>query len=506
MLDYLRANARSSLTYFLFGIIIVVFIVSFGPGSCGGRSGQMPSSAARGEEVARVNGESIDAAEWEQQYGALFRAYQQQGGEAFTRELADRMGLRRIAADQLVERVLLRQEAARQGIVVGDDDLSRAVKENPAFQSGGHFDYEYYQRAVTNAYGSTSRFEERLREDLAVQKMVTLLRQTTKVSDDEVKEAWLADADKVNVEFVRFPLAAVKAEANVTPAEAEAFAKANPDQVKAKYEASKARWDKPKRVRARHILAKVDEGATPAQQSAAQKKAEDALARVKKGEDFAKVAKELSDDRGSADRGGDVGEFGPGAMAKPFEDAAFAAKKGEIVGPVRTNFGFHVIEVTDVHEAQSIPLEQVKNEVAREILQEQRATAIAKKKAEDALAQAKAGKPLANAEETGFFGASSPLVPRIGLATDLQKAALAGNAGQVLGVFDTASGPIVARVKSRERPDPAQFEQRKAEMAERIRARREAQVEEAFVKALREKAKVTVNEKIAGPAGGVLGG
>jgi peptidyl-prolyl cis-trans isomerase D len=276
--------------------------------------------------------------------------------------------------------------------------------------------------------------------------------------------------------------------------------------VKAKYEASKARWDKPKRVKARHVLAKVDDGAPADQVAAAKKKADDALARVKKGEDFAKVAKELSDDRGSAERGGDVGEFGPGVMAKPFEDAAFAAKKGELVGPVKTSFGFHVIEVTGVQEAQSIPLEQAKNEVARELLEEQRAATIAKKRADDALAQAKGGKALANAEETGLFGAGSPVVPRIGLAADLQKAALAASTGQVLGVFDTAAGPIVARVKARQRPDPAQFEAKKAEVAERLRAQRESQVEEAFVKALREKASVKVNEKVAGAPAGLLGG
>jgi peptidyl-prolyl cis-trans isomerase D len=516
MLDTLRANARSTLTYVLFGIIIVVFVVSFGPGSCGGRVGRQGSMQPQ-EEVARVDGETISAQEWEQQYGALFRAYQQQAGQSFTRELADRLGLRRVAADQLVERVLLRQEAARQGIVVGDDDLERAITENPAFQAGGKFDYEYYQRAVTNSYGSATRFEQVLRGDLAVQKLLALLRQTAKISDDEVKEAWLADADKVNVEFVRFPVSAAATEVKVTPADAEAFAKANADAVKQRYEASKARYDKPKRVKARHVLVKIEQDATPAAVEAAQAKANEALARVKKGEDFAKVAKELSDDPGSKDRGGDVGEFGPGVMAPEFEHAAFGAKPGDLVGPVRTQFGFHVIKVDGVQEAQSVSFDAVKNEVARELLQEQRAKELAKKHADEALARAKAGRSLAElfpagakaaklggtplqAEETGLYGASATLVPRVGVAPELQKAALAGTPGQVLGEFDTAGGPIVAQLKARQKADPAQFEAKKAEYAERLRARREAQVESAFVKALRERADVKVNDKLAGPS------
>jgi peptidyl-prolyl cis-trans isomerase D len=509
MLDTLRANARSTLTYVLFGIIIVVFVVSFGPGSCGGRTGRQAGMQPQ-EEIARVDGEIISAQEWEQQYAALFRAYQAQAGESFTRELADRMGLRRVAADQLIERTLLRQEAARQGIVVGDADLEKAIKENPGFQAGGKFDYEYYQRAATNAYGSPARFEQVLRGELAVGKLVALLRQTTKISDDEVKEAWLADADKVNVEFVRFPLSAAAAEVKVTPAEAEAFAKANAEAVKQRYEASKARYEKPKRVRARHILVKVEPDAAPAAVEAAQKKANDALARVKKGEDFAKVAKELSDDPGSKDRGGDVGEFGPGVMAPPFEQAAFAAKAGDLVGPVRTQFGFHLIRVDGVQEAQSVSFDQAKAEVARELVQEQRAKELAKRQADDALARAKAGKSLAElfpaggkgpkAEETGLYAASATVVPRIGVAPELQKAALAGAQGQVLGVFDTAAGPVVAQLKARQKADPAQFDAKKAEIAERLRARRESQVESAFVKALRERADVKVNDRLTGPA------
>lgn len=509
MLDTLRANARSTLTYVLFGIIIVVFVVSFGPGSCGGQAGRQGQTQPR-EEIARVDGEVISAQEWEQQYGALYRAYQQQAGESFTRDLADRMGLRRIAADQLVDRVLLRQEASRQGIVVSDEDLERAIKALPSFQAGGRFDAKYYEQVTTNQYGSPARFEEILRTELAIQKLVALVRQTSKVSDDEVKEAWLADADKVNLEFVRFPLQAAAAEVKVTPADAEAYAKSSADAVKQRYEASKARYEKPKRVKARHVLVKVEPEAAPAAVEAAQKKANDALARVKKGEDFAKVAKEVSDDPGSKDRGGDVGEFGPGVMAPEFEGAAFSAKAGDVVGPVRTQFGFHVVKVDAVQEPQAVTFDQVKHEVAREMLQEQRAKELAKRQAGEALGRAKAGRTLAElypadgkgprAEETGFYGTSVQIIPRIGVSAELQKAAAAGTPGQVLGEFDTAGGPIVARVKARQKADPAQFESKKAEIAQRLRVQREAQVESAFVKALRDRAAVKVNEKVAGPS------
>jgi peptidyl-prolyl cis-trans isomerase D len=516
MLDILRANARSALTYVLFGIIIVVFVVSFGPGSCGG-----PGSGARNgvgsEYAAKVNGVTISAAEYEAHYGQLFRGYQRQMGEAFSRDLAERLGLRRIALDQLVDRTLVRQEAQAKGIVVSDEDLQRAITENPAFQSGGQFNFEYYQRAVTNEFGSPARFELQMREELAVQKMVALLRATAKVSEEEIRDAWLSEADRANVEFVRFPVGAARGEVKVTAADAESFAAANPDRVKKAFEEGKARWDQPKRVRARHVLVKADDQAGAAAVEAAQKKAQEILEKARAGEDFAKLAQQ-SDDAGSKDKGGEVGWFGPGTMAKPFEEAAFGAKKGDLVGPVRTRFGFHVIQVEDVQEAKPASFDSVRVEVARELLEADRAKELARRKADEALAALKAGRSLAElfpadgkkavrlgdqvlrTEESGSITAAQAeaSVPRLGSAPELVRAAFAVAAPQPLGkVFDTATGPVVARVKERQKADAAQFEQKKAEVAERLRARREAEVEQAWIKTLRERGDVKVNDKLA---------
>ena len=521
MLDILRANARSALTYVLFGIIIVVFVVSFGPGSCGSAGNPGGGGAPVTGTAASVNGEKIGAAELEQHYGQIYRAYQQQAGESFSRELAERLGLRRVALDQLVERALVRQDARRHGLVVGDEDLERAIKENPAFQAGGRFDHDYYVRAVTAGYGTAARFEERLREDLLVQKMVALVRQTAKVSDDEVKEAFLAEGDRASLELVRFPLSLARAEAKVTPAEVAAFAGANGERVKQHYEANKAKYDRAKRVKARHVLVKAAETEAG---DAAQKKAEAVAERARKGEDFAKLAQEASEDAGTKDRGGDLGWFGAGVMAKPFEDAAFAAKAGEVAGPVRTRFGFHVVKVDEVQEAQAVPFEQVKDAVAREVLEADRAQALARRKAEETLAALKAGKGLQDLfpadepgkkpvkwggqvlrpDETGSFTAQAAAVsiPRIGAEPELAKATFAVDGPKVLDrVFDTAAGPLVARVKERQRPDPAQLAQKKGELTERLRSRREAELERAWVKGLRDAADLKVDEKIAGAPG-----
>src|SRR4029077_19604399 len=109
------------------------------------------------------------------------------------------------------------------------------------------------------------------------------------------------------------------------------------------------------------VLAKVDDQHPEAE---AKKKIDDAKRRLEKGEDFAKVAKELSDDPGSKDRGGDLGFFGRNAMVKEFEDAAFQAEPHKVVGPVHSNFGYHLIEVLDKHAGGPQPFEQVRQQIA----------------------------------------------------------------------------------------------------------------------------------------------
>ena len=513
MLDTMRANSRSVLTYVLFAIIIASFIAFFGPGSKGcGIGGRVETWAAK------VNGETVTPAEFDQQYGQLLRIYQQQGAGDLGGLLQAR--LRQMAMDQVVQRELVEQEARRQGIVVTDEEVSAAIKALPGFQNNGQFDMDLYKRAVSNAYGSPAKFEERMRRDLGYQKMMVLLRGTAKVTEDEVKDAWLAESDRADLEFARFPVSLARADVKVTDAQVQEFLSQNGPRIEQYYKSNPARFDKKKRVRARHILVKVGEKAPSSEQDAAKKKIEAIAERIKKGEDFAKVAAETSDDPGSKDRGGELGYFGPGVMAKPFEEAAFKLKAGELSGPVRTQFGWHLIKVEEVQEPEVVPLEKARPEIARELLESDLAAKIARQKAEDTLKRLQAGKSFAEAlpvdepkgkgkgaepvklggqvvkaDGTGPFTVStSPNVPRLGSAPELFSDAMKANAGQLLPkVYETAGGPVVARVKERTRPDPAKFAEHKSEMEMRLRLRREAEFERAWVDDLRKRSKVEMN-------------
>ena len=511
MLDTLRANSRSVLTYVLFGIIIVVFVVSFGPGSkgCGATGGRAESWAAK------VNGETVTPAEFEQQYGQLAKLYGQQIGNDPSGML--QLRLRQMAMDQVIQRQLIEQEARKKGIVVTDDEVSSAIKEIPSFQTNGRFDMELYKRVVASYYGSPGKFEETMRRDLSYQKMVTLIRNTVKVTEDEVKDAWLAENDLADLEVARFSLVAARLAVVPTDAQVQEAMKRDTARIEQFYKDNPARFDRKKRVRARHILVRVDEKAPAAEQEQAKKRIEAIAERLKKGEDFSKVASEVSEDPGSKSRGGDLGFFGAGVMAKDFESAAFALKPGELSNPVKTPFGWHLIKVEEVQEPEIVSLEKARPEIARELVAEDLGRKLATDKAIEALKKLQAGRTFAEVfpaepkgkqevvkvgaqvvkpETTGPFSASSaPNIPKIGPAPELFADAMKANAGQVLAkVYETPSGPIVARVKDRQRADASKYAEHRGEVESRLRLRRESDLERAWVEDLRKRSKVEANQ------------
>jgi peptidyl-prolyl cis-trans isomerase D len=213
-----------------------------------------------------------------------------------------------------------------------------------------------------------------------------------------------------------------------------------------------------------------------------------------------------------------------GLVEKPFADAAFALAEGKVSAPVRTSSGWHLIKVEQVVPAKKVGLEEARAVLAPELIVKDRAAALASQRAAEALQALKAGRslaalfppaaadqkgrqavkpggPVVAAESTGPFGAPGAFVPRIGAAPDLLKAALAASGPQPLGqVFQTAQGPVVAAVESRERPDPAQYATQRDGVLQRLVSQREAQAQQAWTKALREGADVRVNPALAAGA------
>jgi peptidyl-prolyl cis-trans isomerase D len=505
MLDTLRANSRSVLIYVLFGIIIVVFVISFGPGAKGCSAADFGSSG----QVASVNGVTITAADFERAY----RDAAEQGASNYP-------GLPQMLVQRLVDHELIRQEAVKHGLVIADGILSDEIQRIPAFQIDGRFDERRYTEQATRAFGSRAQFENRIRRDRMVANMLAMVAETVKVPEDEVKETWLSESDQVDLAFVRFPTSVASLKVKPTGAEVSAFLAANGARVEQFYKDNASRYEKKKSVRARHILVKVDRQAPPGEERAAHAKIQDLAERIKKGEDFAKLATEQSDDPGSKNQGGELPAFSPGTMVKEFEQAAFAMKPGEVSVPVRTSFGWHLIKVESIQEPETTPLDKVRADIALELLSGDRARKLADEQAKETLAKVKSGTSLgsmfqpvptdsqkpqteAGLDETGFFSRRGDWIPKLGQIPGLTTDALQRNVGDLLPkIYPSPSGPIVAVVKQRQRPDQAKFAEKKTEIADRLRGMKAAQVQSAWIDSLRKRADVSKNESLVPPADG----
>lgn len=531
MLDKLRDNSRSIGTYLIIGAITVVFIAFFGQGSVGftDLAGGVPSYAAK------VNGKEISVREFQTAYGSMLSTYQQQMGGQFDEAMAEQLGLKDSVLDQLVERRLLVESARQNGLAVSDAEVARAIREIPAFQKEGQFDFPTYKLVLANSVGLTpEKFEEEVRADLLREKMIAQVRQAAKATDDEVRAEYRRENDKANLQVVRFNAQSFMAKATPSAAEIAAWLATEEGKaaVEREYTEKNFRFKQPRRIKAQHILVKVAEDAPADQVEAAEKKLVEAKKQIEGGADFGELARQLSEDPGSKDAGGDLGFFGPGTMAKPFEDAAMALGKGEMSDVVRTRFGMHLIKVNDIQEAKEQTLAEVQDQIAGEILKQRKAKELAKAKAEEVLASVQGGETLAHlfpaaeapaddghghvapvvakdaqqlavAEETGLFSVDSQYVPKIGASADIAKAVQGAEKGAVLPqVFEINGAYVVAVVSDRVKPDMEAFDANAQTYRQRVIARKEQTLVQDFTRGLRAQAKVEKNPAVFASAEG----
>jgi len=219
---------------------------------------------------------------------------------------------------------------------------------------------------------------QQILSEMIIEKLVTKRAEKVEVTDAEVDQTFakfksqFPSEDQLNAELKQAGQTLDKVKANIrlslkqekwidsqiqgkdtaTEADAQAFYDKHPELFKM-----------PEQVRASHILIAVPDGAKPEEVAAKEKKAKEIAAKVKKGEDFAKTAKEVSEDPGSKDSGGDLDFFSHDRMVPEFADAAFKMSKGDISDPVKSQFGFHIIKVTDKKEARTVPFTEVKDKV-----------------------------------------------------------------------------------------------------------------------------------------------
>lgn len=502
MLGALRKRKQSPIIAFLLGLIIIVFVAFFG--------NSWNSCANQRSYAAKVNGQVISAQENDLAYSSEFRSRQAQDPK-YDRERAKREDLRQTVINRQITQVLLAQDARRRGLAVDDRALADAIKSNPNFQANGRFDRTIYERFLNSEGMSDTRFENQLRQGLLVQKVASILENGVSISEAEAREAFYQEKRRINVEFVTVPKTAYEPKVKPpTPAEADEWLKkpGSEDEVQKFYTRHlRSRYNVPKQVCAQHILLRAEKEMPPDLRKKAREKISDAVKAMKDGMDFGEAARKFSEDS-TKDKGGDLGCFSLGQMVPQFEEAAFGLKPGELSGVVETAFGFHVIKVNEVKPPVEKKLEDVKQAIAIEVLTGEKASALAKQRAEEILAAAKGAKTLAEAlkeakgsdpvplkaEETGPFP-KHDFIPHLGVSKDAMDAAWKLTPDQPLtpAPIDTEQGWVILRLNERLEPTDEEFQKDRKMLALSLEMQKRNSVIKAWTEMVRKKAKIDIH-------------
>lgn len=375
MMSWMRRTSR----YFLI-VVVLTFIASLA--YFGATQDRGP-----GEVVATVNGEPISAVAYQRAYRSTAEQYRQAFKERFSEELLKSLRVQEQVLERLVADRLLAQHAKAEGLEVSDEELSLEITRITAFHEAGRFSREQYLRVLRRAELTPPAFEQDLRSDLLRRRLQTLVGDGAKVSDAELRQHWEARQERVRAAYLLVPAEPFVASAEVTDADLETYLKGNaarlarPErrrvliatlpgssvtpppvtdaEVEAAYQARLAEFEQPPRVRVAHILVRVPSVGGSAAEDGAKAKAEAALGRVRGGADFSRVAREVSEDAATAARGGELGLVARGELVPQFEAVAFRLKAGEVDGPVRTPFGYHVVKATEIVPASKKELREV---------------------------------------------------------------------------------------------------------------------------------------------------
>ncbi len=350
--------------------------------------------------VAQVNGVEITQRALDQRYQETRMRLRERLGSAYRPELFDEQIMRAQVLERMIEEILILQVAQDLGLRASDQELRLAILLNPAFQKDGRFDKSTYQRMLALQGTSEAQYEDSLRRRVLGTQLQRAIEASAFITESELAEAVRLEKQRRQVQLIRLPKDQFLSDAPIPDAEIQAYYEAHrdrfrsPERVKLqylllnvatmdlaeppteealrqRYEAEKDRFRKPEQRRARHILIALDPQADAQAEAQAKAKIEAVRERLVGGEDFAEVAKEVSEDPGSAPQGGDLGWFGRGLMDPAFEQAAFRLKQDEISAPVRSAFGYHLIQVTGIQPETIQPFEQVKDKLRAEIAKEQ---------------------------------------------------------------------------------------------------------------------------------------
>lgn len=395
MFDSIRNHKK-----YLMGFLLILIVPGFVLFGVQGLADFKPGS----EAVASVDGQKITQSEWDEAHRTEAQQLRQ-ANPTLDVKLLDSPEVKYSTLERLVRDRLLAVAAQKFHLQTSDQTLARALQEDPNIASlrgaDGKLNVEAYQQLLARQGMTPASFEARMRNDLSRRQVALGVAQSGFTPPALADVSLNAYFEQREVQVQRFAAADFAAQVKPSDNEIEAFYNENPASfqgaeqadvqylvldaaglqkavtldaadVKKYYEQNAQRLAGPEERRARHILLTLPANASIEDKAKLRARAQDLLEKLRKAPDtFAAVAKAESQDPGSAAKGGDLDYFGRGAMVKPFEDAVFALKKGELSDVVESDFGFHIIELTDIKAPKAASFEEMRPKIEADLKQQE---------------------------------------------------------------------------------------------------------------------------------------
>lgn len=516
MLQTMRNNAQGMIAKVIVGFIIVVFAL-FGVESIVNLGG--------GEQpVAKVGDYEIFKADVQNKVAEQKAQLRQQFGEQYDESLFNEQLLEQSALEQLVNEKVAQTQADEMGLYASTAVIDQMIMNTPSFQSGGQFDAEQFKLILRMNNMSVLQYRALLADSIKQNQMRSAFMLSTIETPFSVKQQQALDNEQREYSFATFESSAFKANVELSEEEIETAYQENldryrnPEKVKVKYvllakdtfvgeqevteedldiaysDFAQAEEAKEQRE-ASHILFDTSSRS----ESDAITLAEEAIARINGGESFADVAKDMSDDSGSADMGGSLGINARGAFDPAFDDALFALEEGNISQPVVSEFGVHVIKASKVVAAKVPSLDDVRDQLTAAVKAEKAGFLLAERNQElaNTAFSAETIEEVASAsgltvQETDLFSLASG----VGVAANdsVRRAAFEDNMKldrEVSDLIETAEGSVVFSVADYVEAKAKPLEEVRAQIVSRLTNQKALELAKADAEAAKESGDAT---------------
>ncbi len=486
MLDFMRRQSAKlkwvwGLLIFIFSASLILLYIPL----------QDVPNLSLSNDVAAIGGQRISAKEFQTAY----RNYLERMRSQLSPEMLKAFRFDRQILDQLISRRVMMEEAKRLGLSVSAAEIEQKILENPVFREGGNFiGLPRYQAILAQNQMTVEEFESAVRDDILLEKLRNFVSAGVTIGDKEVEDEYRKRNEKAKLDYFVIDPTKLESKVNVSDQEQRDYYEKNktkytvPEKRQAKYifldkvkqrqfvtvsddelaqyySQHQTEYNLPAKLSAQHILFKTT-GKSKEEIDAIKEKARGVLERAKKGENFAALAKQYSEDS-SASSGGDLGQFSPGTMVPEFDRVAFGMEPGAISDLVETQFGVHIIKVNEKTPARARSLDELKAAITAIVSTrkaEQRASEEAQKVAVD-LATNKDLKAVADAHKAEV--GETPMIeqtgaiPELGTATELTRKMFSMNKGEIGTAVQVERGFVVPQLSEIQASHAASFEEAK---------------------------------------------